>query len=337
MDPPGLQKNEPAIDLSVVSPIFGSTSWLGAARHPRLALLYEKGKSQQWNATTDIDWSMPTAPDAPWPDDSYFVRSSFDRSPLARYGQRLWGTFRAEFEAWMISQFLPGEQAALVGAARVLGAIPDTDARFCLASQVAEEARHLEVFSRYIRERVSAPYTVSPPLARLLRDTINDARWDVMVLGLHILVEALAMATLRLADRTFHDALIRQICRLVARDEARHVSLGVISLEGFYSKLSEAELSDRREFVVEALHLVSRRFLFEDIWDRLGVPRAEGVEFATTNDVMTKYRQTVCAKVISGLVRVGLMNKDVLDQLTRLGLLGLSGTRAVLLGRSGNV
>jgi hypothetical protein len=320
------------VDLSAISPVFGVSSQIQDVRHPRLVELYETGKRQQWNATTDLKWTTCSQLDSVLPDDSYFALASFDGSPLAKYGRPMWNMFRSEFQCWMISQFLPGEKAAMIAAARVLEVIPDPDARYCLASQVIDEARHIEVFSRYLRENVPAPYTVSPSLARLLRDTLNDSRWDVTVLGMHIMVEALAMAALRLADRTFHDNLIRQICRLVARDEVRHVSVGILSLQSIYADMTEAELRERREFVLEALNLVSRRFLLEEIWERMGVDHDQGIAFAKTNELMIKYRQAICTKVVSGLVSIGLMNDGLRNRLDHLKLLGSSWNRMARVG-----
>jgi hypothetical protein len=199
--------------------------------------------------------------------------------------------------------------------------VPDVDSKFYAASQAADEARHVEAFARYVRDKVPAGYPVSGPLETLIAHILADRRWDVTALGMQIMVEALAMAAFRLADTTFHDDLIKSITRLVARDEARHISFGVLSLGGIYRDMTRAELADREDLVLEAAYLTRRRFLLEDVWERLDVPRADGVAYAATDQLMTKYRQTIFTKVVSALRGIGLLTERVRTGLGDLGLL----------------
>lgn len=292
-----------------------------APRAQTLATLYEKGKRQQWDGATALDWTLdgPVFGDT-LPDDSSFAAACFDVSPLARYGSSAWNAFRWEFQSWMVSQFLPGEHAAMIAAARLVEIAPDSDARLCLATQVGDEARHIEVFSRYLRDRVPAPYDVSPAMAALLHDTLRDKRWDMTVLGMQILVETMALAAFRLANRTFHDPLLREICFRSALDESRHVSIGVLSLRGLYATLTASELKEREEFVMDAANLIRQRFLLGEVWDRLGIDQSAGVAFATGNALMVQYRQTICAKLVSTLVHIGLMSHRLRERFVELGL-----------------
>ena len=309
-------------DLTVVTPVQARLDLAYDSRSPRLRDLYERAKQAQWNASTDVDWSLPVPFGEALPDDSAYAMASFAASPLARRGRPMWDAFRWELQSWMVSQFLHGEQGALVVAARLVEATPTLDSKFYAASQAGDEARHVEVFSRYLREKLpAAGYPMAAPLGALLTDILSDSRWDVTALGMQVMVEALAMAAFRLADSTFHDDLIKQITRLVARDEARHVSFGVLCLEGLYAEMSSAELADREELVLAAADLTRRRFLLEDVWDRLDVPRREGVEFASTDAMMVRYRQAVFAKVVTVLSGIGLLTDRVRDGLVRLDLL----------------
>jgi hypothetical protein len=300
---------------------------------PQLSALYQRAKTAQWNAATDVDWSIEVDFGSPLPDDSAYALGSFAASPLARRGRPMWDRYRWELQSWMVSQFLHGEQGALVVAGRLVETVPDLDSKYYAASQVADEARHVEAFSRYLREKAPSAYPVSPHLAALMTDILADRRWDITALGMQIMVEALAMAAFRLANSTFLDPLIRDIARLVARDEARHVSFGVLCLEGIYGQLTTAERADREELVLEAANLIRRRFLLEDVWERLEVDRAEGMSYAATDDLMVKYRQAIFAKVVAALARVGLMTERVRDGFERLGLLGYSARRAASRGR----
>ena len=315
-------------ELTVYAPVDATLTWDYEFKAPRMLSLYERAKSAQWNAGTDIDWSVDVPFGAPLPADSRYSIAGFEASPMARRGRRLWDRFRWELQAWMVSQFLHGEQGAMVAAARLAESVPGMESKCCAAIQVADEARHVEVFSRYLREKVPAVYPPSAALRSLLWDVLGDARWDITAVGMQIIAEPLAMAAFRLADSTFHDDLIKEITHLVARDEARHVSFGVLSLEGIYREMSRAELADREEMVLEAASLTHRRFLLEDVWQRIEVPRAEGVEFAATNEMMVRYRQTIFTKVAAALRNVGLLTDRVRDGLATIGLLPRGTGRA---------
>jgi hypothetical protein len=309
------------MNLAIRTPVEVRFDWSYESHAPRVRALYEKAKQAQWNAATDIDWSVDVPFGSPLGDDSPYAMASFAASPLARRGRGMWDAFRWELQAWMVSQFLHGEQAALVAAARLVEVVPTVEGKVYAASQAADEARHVEVFSRYLREKLPLMYPLAPPLGLLINDILADERWDITALGMQIMVEALAMAAFRLADSTFHDDLIKRIAGLVARDEARHVSFGVLSLDGLYQQMTRAELTDREDMVLEAAWLTRQRFLLEDVWERLDVPVADGVEFARDDAMMVRYRQTVFAKVVSVLRRIGLFNVRVRDGLIGLRLL----------------
>jgi P-aminobenzoate N-oxygenase AurF len=289
----------------------------------RLLAIYERGKVAQWNAGTDVDWSIPVPFGEPIAEESAHGLASFASSPLASRGRRAWDTFRWELQSWMVSQFLYGERAALVVAGRLVEAIPGQPAKFCAAGQAVDEARHVEVFERYLAEKQPSRYPACPALVELLDDVLGDDRWDVTALGMQIVVEALAMAAFRLAGETFHDPLIRRITTLVARDEARHVSFGVVSLQSLYRELTRSELAEREDLVLEAASLTRRRFLLEDVWERLEVPRHDGTAFAATDELMVRYRQAVFAKVVMSLRDIGLLSDPV-----RRGLAALDLVRA---------
>lgn len=306
----------------VISSCFDTQlTWDYQVSNETLANLYERSKKGQWNAAIDIDWSLEVPYGTPLPDSSMLGMSSFQNSPFAARGQDDWDMFRWEFQNWMVSQFLHGEQAAVIAAARLAEAMPDIECKLYAASQGADEARHVEAFSRYISVAVPDPYRVSSPLEALMQDLLTDSRWDITALGMQVLIEALAMAAFRTADVMFNDALIKQIARLVARDEARHLTFGVTSLRAIYGELTTAELRDRESFVLEAADLMRRRFLLEDIWDRMNVPKGVGVEFAATDPVLTAYRQVIFTKIVSALSHIGLMTDRVRDGLVSLQLM----------------
>jgi hypothetical protein len=304
--------------LLVSAPVEACLDWGYEMRQPRIRALYEQAKRLQWDASSAVDWSIEVPFGAPLPPDSALGRRAFEGSPLARLGDGTWDRFRWEFHSWLASQFAHGEQGAVIASARLAEVLPTAEEKCFAASQVADEARHVEAFSRYVREKMPSPYPVAPALERMLRDLFRDARWDLTALGLQIVLEGLAMAALRLADSTLHDPLIRDIARLAARDEARHIAFGVLSLRELYPQLGEAERREREEVVLQAASLMRDWFLLADVWERVGVRRREGIEFAQGNQMMVAYRQAMFVKAASSLTRVGLMS----DRL-REGLMGL--------------
>jgi hypothetical protein len=307
--------------IAVTTPVEARLSWSGHGEDERVRVLYEQVRRAQWNARTDLDWSIEVDFGGPLPNDSAFGLAAFDASPLAPYGRGMWDRFRWEFHAWLASQFVYGEQGAVVAAARLAEVLPDVDGKCFAAAQAADEARHVEAFSRYVREKMPTSYPAAPALAALLEDVLHDARWDVTALGLQIMLEGLASATLRIGANTLHDPLVRRIMQLAARDETRHIAFGVLSLREVSAALPAAELAEREELVLEAAHLMRRWFLLDDVWERVGVDRAEGVAFAEANEMMVAYRRTVFAKAALSLRRIGLMTGRVRDGLDRLGLL----------------
>ncbi|MCI4066425.1 ferritin-like domain-containing protein [Micromonospora sp. R77] len=307
-------------ELTVGSSVGVRLTWDYEPTDSRTGALYQRAKQMQWSVD-DVDWRLPVEFGSPLPDDSAFAMTAFAASPLARRGRPAWDAFRWELQAWMVSQFLHGEQAAMVVASRLVEVMPDLESKFYATTQAVDEARHVEVFSRYLRTHVPHPYPVSEPLLLMLTDILGDPRWDVVALGMQIMVEALAMAAFRLAGNTFHDDLIKRITTLVARDEARHVSFGVLALGGLYDSMTSAERAEREDLVLESAALIRRRFLLADIWDRLEVPLREGTDFAAHHELMIAYRQAIFSRVGNALGQIGLLTPRVRTGLERLDLI----------------
>jgi hypothetical protein len=318
--------------LAVSATVEARIEWSYEVRSSRILALYERAKAAQWDVATAVDWSQPVTFGAPLPPGSGYALASFQRSPLHRHGRPMWDAFRWEFHAWMVSQFLHGEQGALVATARLAEMLPDVEGKFFAASQVGDEARHVQAFSRYAAAVLPEPYPVSPSLDALLRDVLSDSRWDVVALGMQVIIEGVAMASMRLADASLHDPLIKQITRLVARDEARHVAFGILALQPVCGQLTAAERVEREDFLLEAADLMRRQFLLGEIWDRLGVDVATGRDFAADSELMVRYRQSVFAKALSSLERIGLLSDRLYEGLDRMDLLGGAG-RLVAAGR----
>ena len=285
-------------------------NWDYGTKFPRLSDLYEKNKVSQWNVSSDIDWNYDVKFGVP-ADEHGRSMAPFAASPDSPVPRELWDVFRWEYQAWMVNQFLHGEQGALLTTARLVETVPDMAAKFYAASQVADEARHVEAYARYINEKLRVSYPINHGLKALLRDLLADSRWDVVYLGMQVIVEGLALAATRIASAGFSDPIISAITKMIARDEARHVSFGIITLDGLYDEISSQEFGEREEFLLEAIHLMSQRFLLREIWEKMDLDVAKGTYFAKTDPTMVSFRQLLFRKVIQILRQINLLTPKI--------------------------
>ncbi len=219
---------------------------------PALNKLYEKAKGAQWNGETDLPWELevdiekvvanaPRDPEA----DPVLVAAQRPGQPLHGWGEEQWNKLLLEMQNWTMSQFMHGEQGALLCTAKIVETVPWIDAKYYAATQVMDEARHVEVFAKYLDTKLTGHYPINAHLRLLLDDIINDGRWDITYLGMQIMVEGLALAAFGFMHMLTEEPLLKQLLRYVMSDEARHVAFGVLSLKEFYEGLSDAEMLER--------------------------------------------------------------------------------------------
>src|SRR5437016_13796566 len=239
----------------------------------RLLNLYEKGKDKQWNAQTRLDWTIDVDPGSPEnaPDEQIAIYGSDIWEALDEAGRK---ELRHHMTAWLNSQFLHGEQGALICASKIVQTVPDIDSKFYAATQVMDEARHVEAYSRYLQEKLQLAYPINPHLKALLNDVITDSRWDMTYLGMQVLIEGLALAAFSLIRDYSTEPLAKAINTYVMQDEARHVAFGRLALRDFYPQVTQAERDEREEFVVHASYLLRDRFLAEEVWENVGLDPA---------------------------------------------------------------
>lgn len=307
--------NEPGRDpasrdlLEINASVRSTLNWAYGKRDTRLWSLYERSKVSQWNASADIDWTPEVCFGSELGSrNGMLPRAAPPDSPVPA---RLWNSFLWEHQAWMVNQFLHGEQGALLTTARLVETVPDIDAKTYAAAQVADEARHVEAYARYVDEKLGVTYPISPGLEQLLRDLLGESSWDIVYLGMQVIVEGLALAATRVASTGFSDPVITSITRMVARDEARHISFGVIALDGLYDEMTSKELAERNAFLKESIYIMSQRFLLREVWERMGLDPRAGVAFAAHDPTMRSFRQLLFFKVIQVLRQIGLLSDDI--------------------------
>src|SRR5207253_11497193 len=167
-----------------------------------LVRLYEKAKNLQWNTNTRIDWSQDLDPENPQelPDESVSI---FGSEVWNRLTSREKATVRRHAQAWQLSQFLHGEQGALICTAKIVQQVPSVDSKFYAATQVMDEARHVEAYSRLLHEKFELAYPITHGLSALLEQGLSDRRWDMTYLTMQILIEGLALAAFqRIRDQS---------------------------------------------------------------------------------------------------------------------------------------
>jgi len=296
---------------------------LGVRGSAREALaLYDKGKKQQWDATVRIDWSLELDPENP---------QEIDDRLIPIFGSSVWNRLTKEEkvrvrhhqQAQSLSQFMHGEQGALMAAARVVQTVPDLDAKFYAATQVMDEARHVEAYARLLNEKLGIAYPITPGLKALLETVLTDRRWDMTYLGMQILIVGLALAAFQRIRDYARYRLTASVYAYVMQDEARHVAFGRLALRDYYPQLSEAERGEREEFVIEACYHMRDRFNQRELWERLGLPADECVEVTMASENMRMFRKRLFSRIVPTVKDIGLWGARVRGAFADMGALDL--------------
>ncbi len=300
-------------------------SWEYDEGRQRLLDLYQRGKDKQWDAAKRIDWEQTVNP-------VNVMETSDELNPI--YGSRQWELLDQKerdelgwhLGAWLFSQFLHGEQGALTVAARIVESVPDMDSKFYAATQAMDEARHVELYSRFIRDKIGLYYPINTDLAKLLGDALSDSRWDMPYLGMQVLIEGLALAAFGVHRDITGNPLVKQLLAYVMQDEARHVAFGRLALRDYYAGLTEAERLDREEFVVEGCYLMRNRFRAQEVWERLGFDVAECLEFTEHSPVQQTFRALLFSRIVPCVKDIGLWGEKVQRAYADLGVLDAAHT-----------
>ncbi len=288
-----------------------------------LKSLYKKGKKLQWDADKRIDWSQDLDPENPQelPDESIPI-----------YGSDLWhrlngkekANLRRHMQAWQLSQFMHGEQGALICTAKIVQQVPDIDSKFYASTQVMDEARHVEAYSRLLHEKFDLAYPITPTLKALLGDVISDSRWDMTYLGMQILVEGLALAAFADIRDQAKNSLAASVNAYVMQDEARHVAFGRLALRDYYPQITQKERDEREEFAVDACYLMRDRFLSEEVWETLGLPVEECVAYVDRSGEMREFRSRLFTRIVPAMKDIGLWGPKIRRAYSHMGIIGFA-------------
>ena len=303
------------IEHVVVNNADSIFTWDYSLSRPPLRKLYEKAKVGQWNATTDLPWDTEVDVEGTIIKDQEILGSGIDPNayadtPVARWGEKEWLEFGIESRNWSLSQFLHGEQGALICTAKIVETVPWYDAKLYASTQVVDEARHVEVFARYLNEKLGGSFQVNAHLRMLLDDIINDSRWDMTYLGMQVMVEGLALAAFGFLHATTTEPLLKQLLRYVMSDEARHVAFGVLSLKEVYDGMSDSEMKDRQEFAFEAAVRMRDRFMSQEVWERMGVKMQDIMPLVLADPTREVFQTMLFSKIVPNCKKLGLLDRN---------------------------
>ncbi|MCB9728799.1 MAG: ferritin-like domain-containing protein [Deltaproteobacteria bacterium] len=284
---------------------------------PEMADLYERAKDGQWDGGRDLAWG--TSVDPRDPDVPILPAGFLDFSVLRRAGV----TLDAEGEralihdiaAWLLSQFLHGEQGALMAACQVTEAVERFDGKLYGATQVVDEARHIEVFHRYLSSKLGKLYQINDNLFVVIDALMTDARWDMKFLGMQIMVEGLALGAFGSIFQLTREPLLKELLRRVILDEARHVHYGVVALRSHVrGQLNEAEVREREDWAFEMAVLMRNRFLAREVWEERyegRVPWSVWAGFIQDSVGMEHFRRQMFRRLVPNLREIGLLGPRI--------------------------
>ena len=301
------------------TPLTGSYNWDYTVQDDRIQKLYELGKELNWNAQMDIDW------DRPWPEEDFEQGAELmnlaDYPPYMELSDERKKEFWLHQNSWSLSQFLHGEQGALLVASQLTSCAPTLNAKLYAASQTFDEARHVEVFNKYLQERIGLMYPINTSLKNILDKILTDPRWDLKFIGMQIVIEGLALSAFNTTRETTPDPVLKDVVYLVTRDEARHVTFGVNYLEEYVKTLSQEEREERAQFAYEACVIGRERLVATDVFANFGWDVEEARLRVMEGFVMSTFRDLLFQRVIPNLKRIGLMTDRIRPRFEEMGIL----------------
>ena len=296
-------------------------TWSYERERAQLVSLYNKAAASQWNSVTDLDWSIDVDPEGMTDDDPPALRlareaATIPGSPIASWTEKEFRELRVEMFKAQLSQFMHGEQGAMMTAAKLVETVPWIDAKYYAATQTMDEARHTEVFARYLREKIGDAYPMSPYLQGQIFGLLEDSRWDIAYLGMQIIIESLALAAFGDLLRRTSEPLLTKLLRYVMADEARHVAFGILSLNELYAGMTAAELKDRQEFLVDNTQRNRLRAATPEVWEHMGVDLEQLMPYfmeaaaKVGHGPLAAFQKAFFSKLVPNVRKLGLLDAN---------------------------
>jgi hypothetical protein len=299
----------------------------------KLKTLYSKAKKYQWDAEADLDWNYTVDPSRPIMEDDAI--GGVMRVPLiAKLDGSQRDRLMAHLAGHRLSQFLHGEQGALMTAAALTHAVPDYQGKLYAATQTMDEARHVEVYARYIH-KLAIVYPMGVALKRIIDLTLTASHWVKIAIGMNMIVEGLALASFHNMLQVTPCELLRKILQGVLRDESRHVAFGSIYVGDAIKDMQPDEREDVADFAFQIVDLMRRArrrdatpdpgFLSvldnsgidrTDFWKSVGEMATSGQKFEPPRDQIHPFKHLM----MPALVRVGAITERAREKYKAEGI-----------------
>ena len=304
------------------TPLTGSYNWDYTVQDNRIKKLYELGKELNWNVEVDVDWTpeINIIPN----DDEFYVEDNqwSNHSEYKKWDTAKRREFFRDLNSWGTSQFLHGEQGALLVASQLASCAPTFNAKLYAASQTFDEARHVEAFNKYIQTRLKRSWPIGRALKGLLDKILTDPRWDLKFIGMQVIIEGLALAAFQAAKDSTSDPVYKQMLEYIIRDEARHVTFGINYLTDFVQTLSEEEKMDRAKFALEACTVSRNRLRAYDVWEKYGMDLEYTDDYQKVNVFQTQFQDVLFSRIMPNLKKIGLLHDALVPDYEKLGVMG---------------
>ena len=293
--------------------------------HDELDMLYETAKKNQWNGSIAIDWSQPIGGEGPVLNTQVaFAGTNF----FTRLSPEEQKEIEIRVSAWRLSQFLHGEQGALVVCGQLVNSIPELDAKLYAATQVVDEGRHVEVFEKYVK-KLHKIYPVDPLLKAVLDEILTTNLWELKLVGMQMLVEGLAIAAFNVMRRQTADPTLGTLLDYVMQDEGRHVNFGYFALRRAIPEMESSKRELLEDFcfkACDALYGRDERTGFQSIkqvWTEMGWDGDKIWRDTVANSLTTKHFNSFLfgENLMPRLVRLGLISERIAPKYREIGLL----------------
>lgn len=335
LGPPGvrgllLHRGKQGVPVDMPAAHKARFDWTYPSDQPEMAELYRRAKEGQWNGdalpwSTDVDPLNPEVPLLPYE----FIDFDLLKEAGITLNEKEKRGLSYSLTAWMLSQFLHGEQGALFAAAQVTEAVQFFDGKLYGATQVMDEGRHVEVFNRYLDTKLNKLYQINDNLFVIIDSLMTDGRWDMKFLGMQIMVEGLALGAFGTLYRQTKEPLLKELLKNVIQDEARHVHYGVCALREHFTKhITERERQEREDWAFEVALLMRNRFLSYEVyeeWFEGRLPRAKWREFVQRTPGMAQFRVVMFSRLVPNLREIGLLTERVMPRYEEAGLMQYFG------------
>ena len=309
--------------LRVDAPTSVNWQWEYGSEVAELRALHEKGKRNQWNAATDVDWDIPVSKD------EWLMKPQFTLlgSACQMAGKDEATQKAAVFDevGYVISQLLHGEQAALQLCGQLTNLCPTTDEKWYAANQVYDEARHNEVFARFLTDKLGTIYPIGPALKLLLDELLSVEDYHMKCLGMQTLFEGMAVGIMNVLRLATENALFDDILRRVELDEARHAAFGVLSMRRCVRDASEEQMNEMEDFAFAVLEALNAN-------QQLDMLHLLGPKYDIDPDILLNVAhklpnwaelnsQAYMHTVVPNLVRLGLITERTEEQWRNVGIM----------------